>query len=138
MKIKRRIIKGNDVTEQIIEREGEGDDAKEEVISEQKGLPLTEVKKPENKEDEIVLSEETSTTNDNGKIIEKVKRVIKKGNKIIEQKIEKDGDGNEISREEIIKEETEPKLLKGDQKEKGGIVEYQPSKKPGVEVEIYI
>ena len=55
--------------------EGEGDDAKGVVISEQKGLSLKEEdKKPENKEKEIVLNEEATTINDNGKKIEKVKR----------------------------------------------------------------
>ena len=109
------------MTEQIIEKDGKGDDTKEIIISEKESLAKESDKRPET-EDEEVLEEETTETNDNGKKIIKVRRLIRKGVKIIEETITKDGDGNEISKEEVVKDEfCEPKkvikkrIKKGDQ-----------------------
>ena len=119
--IKRKILKGDKVIEQVIEKEGNGDDGKEVIVSEKEGTLNESDKKPDT-EDEEILEEQTTETNDNRKKIIKTRRLIRKGVKIIEEIIEKDGDGNEISREERVKDEfCEPKkvikrkIKKGDQ-----------------------
>ena len=132
LRIKRRIIKGDKITEQILEKEGEGDDAKEVLISETKDIPRGDYKVPEIVEDGDILEEEILETNDNGKIGKKIKRKIKKGDKIIELIIEKDGDGNEISREEHIKDvDKKPKNLLKRKITKGDIIIEQTVEKEG-------
>jgi len=132
LRIKRRIIKGDKITEQIFEKEGKEDDAKEVLISETKDIPRGDYKVPEITDDGDILEEEILEINDNGKIKTKIKRKIKKGDKIIEQIIEKDGDGNEISREEHIKDvDKKPKNLLKRKITKGDIIIEQTVEKEG-------
>ena len=133
LRIKKRIIKGNKVTEQTVEKEVNADgtdreNAKEIIISQDK-LPL------ENKGDyeviqEIVLDSEEgeSIPKGKGKKI-RIKKIIRKGNDIMEQIVDREADKKDndeddyIIREEyvILKDKGKGKG-KGDSKIRGKII----------------
>ena len=60
-------MKGDKVIERIIEKDGKGDDAKEVIISIKESLAKEIDKKPQTEDDEEVLEEGTTETNQNGK-----------------------------------------------------------------------
>ena len=113
IRIKRKIIKGNKINEQEIEREGEGDKIKETIISQKDDILKDEDKdKYKNidiKEDgevieEVVLGGDKDAKGKDGVKL-RVKKIIKRGDKIIEQTIEENGNGDIIRKEEHIQDE---------------------------------
>ena len=116
LKIKKRIIKEGKVTDQIIEREGEGDDMREIIISLQEKDEKEEDKEKEKDEDskleqdqeelieEIIIQGNGKDKGRNKNI--KLQKLIKRGNTLIQQVVERNNDAKGKDREKIIEEES--------------------------------
>ena len=97
IKIKRRVIRGDNVTEEVVEKEG--DEARELLVflrKDDESKPGSESQVSEESIQEEILG------SDNGKL--KIRRIIKKGNKVTEQVLEKKPNGKEFVLEEHVTE----------------------------------
>ena len=97
IKIKRRVIRGDNVTEEVVEKGG--NEARELIAflrKDDENKPGSESPASEESVQEEIIG------NDDGKL--KIKRIIKKGNKVTEQILEKKPDGEEFILEEHVTE----------------------------------